>query len=229
MDMMSSMVHDDKNRRICIEFPQNTHSCRVDDIKAVPETCWYSNEQYFSIHGLLRFKCFVRFCVTSRVLPRQPNYGTASEESTYFILVCDLAGVNNLRMSLYAETGLPSSLKPEGFIDPFKNIEQYGPLEDPFSLSVLSPGDREDLKVSVMHRDHRHDYVVSASLAMTQSPPFGVIISVGPPDDDRIDREEAPVGYGRDRPQGNDPPDTPGPRIRYHEMRSVAPHQQPRY
>jgi hypothetical protein len=132
-------------------------------------------------------------------------------------------------MSLYAETGLQSSLKPEGFIDPFKNIEQYGPLGDPFSLSVLSPGDQEDLRVSIMHRDHRHDYVVSASLATTQSPPFGVMIRVSPPDDDRIDRQEASAGYGRDRPQGNYPPDNFRQPLRYREVHSVAPHQQPRY
>lgn len=229
VDMMSSMVQDEKSRRICIEFPKDTYPCRLDDIKAVPETYWHGNEQYFSIHGLPRFKCFVRFCVTSRVLPRQPNYGTASEESTYFILVCDLASVPNLRMSLYAETGLQSSPKPEGFIDPFKNIEQYGPLGDPFSLSVLSPGDQEDHRVSMMHRDHRHDYVVSASLVTTRSPPFRVVISVSPPDDYRIDRQQASVGYGRDKPQGNNRPDDFGPQLGYREVRSVAPHQQPRY
>jgi hypothetical protein len=149
--------------------------------------------------------CAVLCNITS--LAAATKLWTASEESTYFILVCDLVGVPNLRMSLYAETGLQSSPKPEGFIDPFKNIEQYGPLGDPFSLFVLSPGDQEDRRVSMMHRDHRHDYVVSVSLATTQSPPFRVVISVSPPDDYRIDRQQASVGYGRDRPLGNNPPD----------------------
>ena len=114
-------------------------------------------------------------------------------------------------------------------IDPFKNIEQYDPLGDPFSLSVLSPRDQEDHRVSMMHRGHRHDYVVSVSLATTQSPPFRVMISVSPPDHYRIDRQQASVGYGRDRPLGNNPPDDFSPRLGYHEVNSVAPHQKRRY
>jgi hypothetical protein len=63
--MMSSMVHDDESRRIYIEFPKDTHPYRLDDIKAVPETYWHGNEQYFSIHGLLQVSCAVLCDITS--------------------------------------------------------------------------------------------------------------------------------------------------------------------
>lgn len=204
VDMISTMLHDDKSRRICFEFPKDTHLFRVGDIKAVPETYWHGNEQHFSIHGLPSFLCFVRFRVTSRVSPRELHYGTAREESSSFVLVCNVAGVPNLRMSLYAETGLQSSPKLEGFIDPFKDIAQYGPLGDPFSLSVLSPGDREDHRVTMIHGDHRHDYVVSATLrtTTTQSPPFHILIRVSPPDDYQIDRRQASTAGHDAKPYG---------------------------
>lgn len=200
--MMSSTVNDDKARRICIDFPKDTHPCRVHGIKAVPETYWHANERFFSLHGLSRFKCFVRFCVTSRISPESLNYGTTSEESTQIILVCDLLSMGDLRVSLYAETGLQNSPKPEGFIDPFKSIEQYGPLGDPFSLSVLSPGDREDRTVSILHRDHRYNYVVTANLSMTQFALFRITVRVNPQNEPQMDPQYA-FGQGQDKPPQN--------------------------
>jgi len=125
----------------------------------------------------------VRFCVTSRTSPTNPNYGIGKEESTLFILVCELVGPSNLRMSLYAETGFRSSPKPEGLIDPFRHIDQYGPLGDPFSLCVLSPGEREDRRVKITHTDQRHNYIVSTRLDAAQSPPFQVMIDIDPSDE----------------------------------------------
>jgi hypothetical protein len=179
---IETMVSDDESRRICFDFPKDTSFYRVHGIKAVPETYWQAHEQYFSIHGLYHFRCFVRFDVTSRVSPHVEGYGKPSEETTSLILVCDFASGQKLRFSLYAETGLQSSPKPKGFIDPFTDIERYGPLGDPLSFSVLSPGDQEDRRVSIMHRNHRHNYTVVTGSAPTQSPPFQIAISVYPVD-----------------------------------------------
>ena len=179
-DAIATMAADDPNRRIRIVFPRSTPHYRIDDIRAVPETYWHHGKRYFSTYFLREFRCFVRFCVTSRTSAMNPNYGTGNEEGTQFILVCELVGSSRLRMSLYAETGLRSSLKPEGFIDPFRHIEQYGPLGDPFSLSMLSPGDHEDREVRIIHMDQRHNYIVSAHSSGSLTPPFQVAISVNP-------------------------------------------------
>ena len=198
------MVRDDEDRRICFSFPKDTSFSRVHGIKAVPEIYWHTHEQYFSIHGLYHFRCFVRFNVTSRVSPRQEDYGKPSEETTSMILACEFTSGQNLRISLYAETGLQNSPMPKGFIDPFLEIEKYGTLGDPFSLSVLSPGERQDREVSMMHRNHRHNYAVSASLAPTQSLLFQITIDVNPADDYHPDYRPdyrpglAPVVPGRD-------------------------------
>lgn len=185
-ETVSLMVHDDKSQRIGFNFPEDTAYFRVSQIKAVPDTYWQSNEQYFSIRGLDTFKCFLRFCVTSRVSPAQPNYGTTSEESANFILMCELISRAKLQFSLYAETGLQSSAKPAGFIDPFQHIERYTPLGDPFSLSVLSPGDQEDHEINMMHKDNRHNYTISAKLITHQPPPFRIMINLSPSDDSQL-------------------------------------------
>ncbi|KAH7311890.1 hypothetical protein BKA65DRAFT_542801 [Rhexocercosporidium sp. MPI-PUGE-AT-0058] len=177
-DLISSMISDDSSRRIIIHFPEDVPLYRVSEIKAVPETYWQANEKFFSIHGLHQFKCFVRFSVTSRVPPPDPNYGTASEETSQFILVCELVGKADLRFQIYAESGLQSSSKPQGFIDPFLNIDQYSPLGDPFSLSVLTPGEQENHPVSMIYRDQRHNDVVAAELASNPSPPFRITVKL---------------------------------------------------
>lgn len=182
-DAIATVVSDDSSRRIRIMFPESTPHYRIDDIRAAPETYWHHGERYFSTYLLRSFRCFVRFCVTSRTSPTNPNYGTSNEESTQFILVCELVGSFSPRMSLYAETGLRSSPKPEGFIDPFRHVEQYGPLGDPFSLSGLSPGDHEDRSVRMIHTDQRHNYIVSAYPSSSLTPPFQVAIGVNPTDE----------------------------------------------
>ena len=246
-ETLASMVSVDEKRRIRIKFPCSTSQHRIDDIRAVPEIYWHEDERYFSIRYLRNFQCFVRFCVTSRTSPTNPNYGTGGEESRRFILVCDLVGSTSLRMSLYAETGLQSSPRPEGFIDPFRHIDQYGPLGDPFSLSVLSPGEQEDRCVRMIHTDQRHNYIVSTSLETARSgPPFQVVLHVDPADEyltqqhwPRYTRPSQPL---EDR--GYEPPHlralrlTPPPAPRYpndvareraREMASSAPPRQPPY
>ena len=178
--LIASMITGEISRRISVSFPKDHVQCRVSDIRAVPETYWEGHERYFSISGLSRFQGFVRFRVTSRAAPIHANYGTSdSEESSQFILAMEMVR-STLRMNLYAETGLQSSPQPEGFIDPFEDIERYGALGDPFSLSVLSPADDEELlSVSMIHRNHRNNYVVSASLESSRpSPRFEITISL---------------------------------------------------
>jgi hypothetical protein len=195
----------DINRRICIDLGKDANPYRVHSIKAVPETYWNADQKYFSIHGLRDFTCFVRFCVTSRISPRT-EYEIPTEESTSLILVCRLDGSSKLRITLYAQTGLQTSLKPEGFIDPFTNIEHYGPLGDPFSLSVLRPGDTEDRRVLIQHRDYRHDYEVSVSQGTPQSALFEVMVQVNPPDGYQKDPQWA-LPY-----RSGNPPNRPRPR-----------------
>lgn len=117
----------------------------------------------------------MRFSITSIVLP---PYGATTEETTSFILVCDLTTGPDFRISLYAQTGLQSSGKPGEFIDPFADIDQYGPLGDAFSLSILRPGEREDRRVSMIHKDRRHNYTVLAGLCTNQTPSFFVTVGV---------------------------------------------------
>jgi hypothetical protein len=209
-DSISSMIRTNESQRIFISFPKDTDPYRVHSIMAVPKTYWNADQRYFSIQNLHHFTCFVRFCVTSTVLPRGA-YAMATEESTSFILVSKLDLSSRLLVTLYAQTGLQSSLKPEGFIDPFANIEQYGALGDPFSLSVLSPGessDQQDRRVMMTHRDHRHDYEVSASLDKTWAP-FQITVGVNPPGQYQKDPQWALL-YGPGKPP-NFPPPPPGP------------------
>lgn len=168
------------SRRIYLQFPTNKRHYRVHDIKAVPETYWDAHEQYFSIYGFSNFVCFVRFSVTSTVSDLQHEYRTANDETTDFIVVCDMTSGQDFRASLYAQTGLQSSLRSEDFIDPFNNIEQYGPLGDAYSLTILRPGEKEDRRVAIIHKDNRHNYVVSASLSTNLAPSFLVKIDVSP-------------------------------------------------
>jgi hypothetical protein len=222
-DTISSKINLELRDRICIDFPKNIDSYRVHSIMAVPKTYWDPDEQHFYYHGLRQFICFVRFSVTSRVLPRT-EYGTSTEETSAFILVCKVESSSKIRITLYAQTGLQSSLKPEGFIDPFTNIEQYGPLGDPFSLSVLSPGDREDRRVVMTHRDHRHDYEVSASLDTMNAPPLLITVQVSPPDEYQRDPQWA-LGYGAGKPP-NRPQPPPGDLDKHRDMvRSTATYQ----
>ena len=81
-------------------------------------------------------------------------------------------------ISLYTETSLHNSQKPEGFIDPFHNIEKYGPLGDRFSLSVLRPKGHQDRTITILHRDQRYSYVVSASLAKLQNALYKIAVKV---------------------------------------------------
>jgi hypothetical protein len=55
--MIGSMINDDRSRRNCIDFPEDTDPYRVHGVMAVPDTYWYANEQHFSIYGLSRFSC----------------------------------------------------------------------------------------------------------------------------------------------------------------------------
>jgi hypothetical protein len=130
-------------RRIYFEFPGGTDKLRVFDIRAVREIFWEDHEQYFTIRDFTKFTCFVRFSITSRIVL---STGMNSEEATSFILVCDLTTEPKFRVSLYAQTGLQSSPMSSKFIDPFDDIDHYGPLGNAFSLSVLRPGQREDQK-----------------------------------------------------------------------------------
>ncbi|KAG4441844.1 hypothetical protein IFR05_002645 [Cadophora sp. M221] len=187
-NLINSMISDDISRRIIIHFPEDSPLYQISEIKAVPEIYWQANEKFFSIHALHRFKCFVRFSVTSRVPPPHPNYGTVSEETSQFILVCELVGKSSLRFRICAESGLESDAQPQGFIDPFRNIERYTPLGDPFSLSVLSPVEEDNLPVSMISRDHWHNYMIWAELGTNPSPPFRITVMLAsgqPPADPR--------------------------------------------
>ncbi|KID93690.1 hypothetical protein MAJ_10355, partial [Metarhizium majus ARSEF 297] len=183
-DEAASFLETEKNsRKILIELPPAKPSYRVHDVRAVPETYWNAHERYFSVRGLSSFTCFVRFSITSIV---SPPYGATTEETTSFILVCDLATGPDFRISLYAQTGLQSSVQPGEFIDPFADIDQYGPLGDAFSLSILRPGDREDRRVSMIHKDRRHNYTVSAGLCTSQTPSFHVTVGVEQKNTDEV-------------------------------------------
>jgi len=203
-----------KPRRICFEFPQDMQRCRVHNIKAVPETYWHANEQFFSLYGLSWFRCFLRFSVTSRIPPLNPRQGMGTEETSQIILLCDLLNMHELRISLYAEAGLQGSAKPEGFIDPFASIEQYGPLGDPFSLNVLSPGDHEDRTITILHRDQRYNYVVSASLATPRYALHKITVKVTQQNEFLGDPQYA-LGHGMGGPGGWPKEDPGGARPRH--------------
>lgn len=204
-------------RRIYFEFPGESDKLRVSDIRAVPETFWEDHEQYFTIREFTKFTCFVRFSVTSRiVLPTGMN----SEETTSFIVVCDLTSGPDFRVSIYAQTGLQSSSKSREFIDPFDDINHYGPLGDAFSLSILRPGEREDRKVQMIHKDPRHNYAVSATVSKALAPSFMVSLTVSSQDTDEMDRPMPRFhGYGAHPKPGRPPsPDDK----EYHNRRMAA-------
>ncbi|KAK3368290.1 hypothetical protein B0H63DRAFT_528661 [Podospora didyma] len=52
------------------------------------------------------------------------------------ILVCNFAAGTGLRFDLYTQTRLRESVEPERFVDPFTNIDDYGPLGHPYSLNL---------------------------------------------------------------------------------------------
>jgi hypothetical protein len=172
-----SLAREKRHRRVFFEFPKTTTNYESGDFRAVPDTYWDTYEQYFSIGALSRFTGFVRFSVTSRV---QVQWDTITKQTTSFIIVCDLTSGPDFRISLYAQTGLQNSSKPAEFIDPFTDIDQYGPLGDPFSLTMLRPGEREDRSVSIIHRDRRHNYTVTASVITALSPSFAIKIEIYP-------------------------------------------------
>ncbi|KAH9218265.1 heterokaryon incompatibility protein-domain-containing protein [Leptodontidium sp. 2 PMI_412] len=218
--LINSMVSDDISRRIIIHFPEDSPLYRVSEIKAVPEIYWQANEKFFSIHTLHRFKCFVRFSVTSRIPPPHPNYGTVSEETSQFILVCELVGKSSLRFRICAESGLESDSQPQGFINPFQHIERYTPLGDPFSLSVLSPVEEDNLPVSMISRDQRHNYMIWAELGTNPSPPFRITVMLA------SGRFPADRGWGLGNVGGR-PLGAPG-QYPQHEHEGPNPQGQPR-
>ncbi|KAN0104144.1 HET domain containing protein [Hyaloscypha variabilis] len=173
-----SMENEGSARHICFEFPKDTQLCRVHNIKAVPETYWDASEKFFSTHDFSRFRCFLRFSVTAPISPVHLNQGASGEDTRHIILVCDYLSIYRVRISLYTETSLQNSPKPEGFIDPFDSIEQYGPLGDPFSLSVLAPGDDEDRIIDILDPDQRYNYGVSASVAMPEFDLFRITVKI---------------------------------------------------
>lgn len=173
-------------RKIFFEFPTTTQNHMLHDFRAVPETYWNMHERYFSIGALSSFDGFVRFSITSRA---SSQWGATTEQTTAFLVVCELTSGPDLRLSLYAQTGLQSSSKPPEFIDPFNEIDQYGPLGDAFSLALLRPGEREDRAVSIIHRDHRHNYTVLAYVSTALSPSIKVRIEVSSsPEDENFHR-----------------------------------------
>ena len=72
----------------------------------------------------------MRFTITS----------AGSDDAVRLIIVCEMDSARTLTTSLYCQYGFDTSAKPAGFIDPFGDIERYGPVGDPISLAVLSPG-----------------------------------------------------------------------------------------
>lgn len=161
--IISTMIVDDISRRICVRFPSPSSLCRISDIRAVPEVFWEPHEHYFAISGPADFQCFVRFCVTSTACQTFAGRPVREhDESTQFILFLELMAFSRLRISLYAQTGLESSTWPPGFIDPLREIERYGPLGDPFSMSVLNPGEQGSQSISMVHGDPGNNYVISA-------------------------------------------------------------------
>jgi hypothetical protein len=174
--MIHSIMSEHENRRISVQFVTEPSRFYVRNVCAVPQTYWHETEQFFSIYGLNRFIGFVRFTVISESPMPYPNErGETSREENKFtniILVCELRQGGNLQISLYAQSGLEQSHKPEGFICPFKNIHMYGPLGNPFSLAVLSPGEHQDREIVVLHRDYRLNYVVAAEIEPDEAQPY---------------------------------------------------------
>ena len=158
------------------------HEIVIGQIKAVPEMYWHADERYFGIHGLTRFRGFVRFQVTSRHALDHRNFGASSEESTQLICFCDLQGPKQLRVSLFTKAEVRSNLRRPGFICPFDAIASYGPLGDPFSLSVISGHDEQKRSVSITHRDQRHDYTVVANVSMADAPCYQIEITLVQPE-----------------------------------------------
>jgi len=186
---LSILSSNTSGRSIYIQLPRGNPSFRIHSVRAVPGTYWEAHDHRFSIGSLRNFVCFVRFSVTLTPSPgwTQHLHVRSEEDTASFILVCDLAGKSQARLSLYAQTGLQSSPKPERFIDPFTNIEGYGPLGDAFSLDLLRPGPVEDRRVRMIHRDPRSNYVITAAFVNPIDPPpsvFRVLVSIFPDDND---------------------------------------------
>ncbi|KAK3316850.1 heterokaryon incompatibility protein-domain-containing protein [Apodospora peruviana] len=130
---------------------------------------------------------------------------TVTKEETSFILVCDLApsgSTSELLLSLYVPRSLERTgvYEVDGFIDPFSNIDEYGPLGDKFSIGLLRaaskrhPADNNRginrgpfARMQVFHSDPRHDFVVAARVdARTYVPSFVVDVNVMAPPNDRL-------------------------------------------
>ncbi|KAK5659063.1 hypothetical protein OQA88_1151 [Cercophora sp. LCS_1] len=164
------------SRFIEIDLPSNSTDFRIHSVKAVPETYWEAHDRRFSIGTLRDFVCFVRFSITSIVTTMGYQQ---SEETTPFLLVCDLGSGNPPRLCLYAQSGLQSTLRSERFIDPFTNIEDYGPLGDAFSLDNLRPGGSHGLRsVTMVSPNLNHNYVVTATYAGLTPPVFRARVSI---------------------------------------------------
>lgn len=159
------------NRQISVKFKRDTKAFRMHNIKAVPDAFWHADEYTFSIKHFRHFMCFVRFCVTSKEF--RPRGGCG--QSTVFVLVCKLDDYR-MHLTLYMERD--DNIWEPGVINPFTNIEEYGPLGDPSSLYALIPDSREVRSLLVKHEDSDHNYTVEASLAVLNPLMFPICIQI---------------------------------------------------
>lgn len=163
-----------------ITTPTDLNTGRVvHNIKAVPDIYWYPKEQTFSLGTLSNFKGFVRFDISYKGLSETPGFRAPISGTSQILLLCDLS-ISDLQISMYSEATLQRLLESQNFIDPFKNIEQYGPLGDPFSLSVLAQGSGEFRASSVYVRTRNNAYNcwVTAYVDVTAVKTYRITINV---------------------------------------------------
>ncbi|CAH0050236.1 unnamed protein product [Clonostachys solani] len=139
-ERMAELVYGFRELRIKFSFDEASRgSYTVENLLAVPELFWDQPGQCFYLPRFSNFLGFARFCITP-----DDRYSSLAPKS--LLLVCNRIYGGQLHLDFREECQFQSEYGDgqwQKTINPFTNIEDYGPLGDPFSLNAICPGERE--------------------------------------------------------------------------------------
>ncbi|CAG9980518.1 unnamed protein product [Clonostachys byssicola] len=142
-------------------------SYAVDNMAAVPELFWDQPQLCFSFPSFSHFLGFVRF----RIAPfKYPSHLNRS-----LLLVCNLVDSAELRIGFREEHEFQSIYEGgecRTAINPFTNIEDYGPLGDPFSLNAICSGKSSSATIA------SGDFCLRADLGKSNTSHFEINVHI---------------------------------------------------
>jgi len=157
--MPPSLVQTTRHNSISFEFKDSKDrklSFVQEELRGVPETYWEDRSRKFSLGGISRFICFVCFQI-EHPPPANNDSGSDTNSIVEGIIICAMGGSPNPNfcMKLYTRKEFERSPKrnPKFVINPFTDVEKYGPAGHQPSL--------ERLKCSLTPKDaYKHPQTV---------------------------------------------------------------------